>query len=595
MCLQKIRNKGDKMPIQNYYETFILFDENLSSDENEDRALFESKIFEFLDQLFLTHPERQLETAYHTFPEKKFLFKFLLKIQRPFTIIQEFNHVNSAYRDMYYYYYSTQHLDIPRFSKRISFFSGKIARGDLESCSNSGEWSNYYLLTDEERGFAGMSNSRFLGSCVINPLMSGRIGFSILSPQLFSYEVGENGKISNIEELYVRTSSYEINVLGVPLRVLAFPYRMQDRETMLCGEITILNIMDYFSNTYQYYRNVLPREIITKSQEISKERVLPSLGISYATLIGIMLNFGFSPKLYIKDTFFNGLYSGVSADHSLKRLLHYYVESGIPVGLNLESSLVGEIGHSVICIGHGSFSVPTETIVVCDSKRMEGQQLGFIDSADYFEKYVIVDDNNFGYQLKSYSDFSSDASKKLTVRGVAVPLYPKVFLDALGAKSIFYSFFMDEVYGLENGLLYHQEPKKVLGHPIVTRLFLASSRSMKKFRVKNETNNEVKYCYGIQPLPRFVWVCELYERDKYVSDMREGLPVTPFAEAILDATSSENRGVAGILLARYPKMILTKDTDYPSKKFKDVFVVDELGSDYFRGYENNLLKFKKTC
>lgn len=50
------------------------------------------------------------------------LERILLQIRLPFTIVQESYHIDPSFRDSYYKYFSNQHFDIKRFTKRLSFF-----------------------------------------------------------------------------------------------------------------------------------------------------------------------------------------------------------------------------------------------------------------------------------------------------------------------------------------------------------------------------------------------------------------------------------------------------------------------------------------
>ena len=203
------------------------------------------------------------------------LKKILTQLPRPYTIIQEMHHIDRSYRDTYYAYFSNQHFDVKRYSRRLSFVRG-IIEADVFYSSNT--------KVQEEIAL------NFMGACVINPLSTGVIGRTLIDPQFL---ISEDDRPA-----YVRVSNFKLHIYGKKLLVKAFPYRMQDEETMRCAEVTLLNLLEYYSNSYMDYRNVVPSEILYMEQKHSHERVLPSRGTSYPVLTKILSEFGFSPRLY---------------------------------------------------------------------------------------------------------------------------------------------------------------------------------------------------------------------------------------------------------------------------------------------------------
>ena len=167
------------------------------------------------------------------------LFKKLLttlwKHAGPFTVICEDYHVDPMYRDSYYSYFSNQHFTMSRFTKRLTFFKN--------------QWKLKEIIVPEN---AEKLNSNFLGTCVICPTDARTLGRTLLAPA-FMLDSGP---------CYLRLANYSITVFGVRLNVKAFLFQMQDRETTRCAEVTLLNILDYFGNSYSDYRTYHPSEII---------------------------------------------------------------------------------------------------------------------------------------------------------------------------------------------------------------------------------------------------------------------------------------------------------------------------------------------
>lgn len=55
---------------------------------------------------------------------KQFLAQFLKKLPKSITVVQEGYHIDRSFRDTYYMYFSNQHFQIKRYSRRLSFFKG---------------------------------------------------------------------------------------------------------------------------------------------------------------------------------------------------------------------------------------------------------------------------------------------------------------------------------------------------------------------------------------------------------------------------------------------------------------------------------------
>ena len=506
----------------------------------------------FRDSLYETSSEVEWEYMLD-------LNDLLKKLPRPFTIIQEFYHIDSSYRDTYYTYFSNQHFQVKRYSRRLSFFSQIIREEDFFA---------------QDVDIQKQISDHFMGACVLNPLTTGFMGRTLINPQ---YVVN-----SKTLPIYVRLSRFELNIYGKKFFVDAFPYRMQDEETMRCAEVTLLNLLEYYANSYHDYKSIVPSEILGSEQKHSHERVLPSRGISYPILTKVLSEFGFSPRLYNLSSIDKYSLSKITQEDELKRNLHYYIESGIPVALNLLPAGNNGSGHSIVCIGHGN--VNKELIkrakrnkwISWDNKE---HCHPLIDSADFYEDYVVVDDNQPVYQVRPFQQLS--VYPDMRVENIAVPLYKRMFLDASDAAAIVRSILHHEQLGIDvwaDGFLDYKED-------VVIRLFMASSRSLKHFRSETLSNFYARETYAIIPMPRFVWVCELY-REKNYNDLKA------FGEIIIDATSALGRGhsACSLILMHYPKVIGIRYPEQVNPEFDEMIELDE--DDLFEGYRKNLKKIQ---
>lgn len=491
------------------------------------------------------------------------LKSMLEKFKRPFTIVQEFYHIDSSYRDSYYNYFSNQHFIVKRYSRRLSFFE---------------------LELDDEKFFSNDESTKkeiedgFIGACVLNPLSIGSMGRTLIDPK----HLMDN----DLRPVYVRLSTFDLNIYGKKLSVKAFPYRMQDEVTMRCAEVSLLNLLEYFSNTYKDYKTVMPSDILDIEQKHSYERVIPSKGTSYPILSKVLEEFGFSPRLYNRTSIDKCNLSRISQDDELKRCLHYYVESGIPVALNLLPIGGNGSGHSIVCIGHGKFN--KELIGKAYKNKWisweyKDSSHPIIDSADFYDKYVVIDDNKPVYQVKPFLNLS--AYSEMRVENIAVPLYKRMFLDAVDAASIVKSVLHDEYFGID-AWCKNYLPKEA---NVITRLFMASSRSLKKDRVSHLKNLYAKEVYSLIPMPRFVWVCELYTEAEYMKLGNNGKTmVFAFGEIVIDATSCIGGGqyTGGLILMHYPGIMGIRFPEQKSNVFEDMVEIEDDSA--FLGYQANL-------
>lgn len=489
---------------------------------------------------------------------KDFLIRFLMNLPKPITIVQEVYHIDRSFRDTYYMYFSNQHFQIERHSRRLSLFLGAYNRRKFLGRGES-------ICCELEKNF--------VGCFVINPLIVGSIGRTLIDPKFALQDTDMPA--------YMRLSTFSVHIYGRTLNVRAFPYRMQDQETMCCAEVTLLNLLEYYSNSYSDYKAVLPNEIIEKEREFGFERVLPSRGITYPVLTKVLSEFGFSPRLYHISAIDDFEYSPVRRKDELRRWLHYYIESGIPVAIGLGSIEPGESGHSMVCIGHGKAKEQLKKLAYKNrwiSWENKDQAHPIINSADFYDDYVVVDDNQPIYQVRNFQDLS--VYPNMRVENLAVPLYKRMFLDAPDAISTIRSVLNDERLGLNawaNDFLDK-------GESVVVRMFMASSRSYKAFRMRTLSALAVKELYTLIAMPRFIWVCELYRVGDYDKLMA-------FGEIVIDATSAPNRSHQSLILMHYPKRVAYREPNQTEAGFGKMAKIRK--DNLFPGYRRNLDKIDK--
>ncbi len=463
-------------------------------------------------------------------PEHDMSFRVLLELfsqlEFPYTVVVEDHYVDRVYRDSYYFYYSSKHFDYGRFCKRLCIF-----RGALEG--------NFYDLSSEALG------KRFAGAIVLRPIPGRSVGRTLLDPNCFL----ASGCCQ------IRLAKYRLTIYGKRLHVRAFPYSMQDGETTSCAEITILNLLDYYSQTYPEYHYLLPSDISRLAEQNSFERRLPTTGLTYEMISKIFCEAGFYPRLY--------------CTHKMDKLkfqhiLHYYIESGIPVALGLK--LGEENKHSVICIGHG---MPEKEYLgnlrFCATDPESRNAVWVCDTADIVDTCCIMDDNQAPYHLTGMRIERDENGDTLLlgdceVEYMMVPLYKRMILEAADAYDICLRILASDAFGVKLALD-GQAPSPWLRDaggrfqdsgskedPLVIRLFMASSRTFRKKRDEQfqQGNCEVRDLYNETVFPKFVWVCEISARE--ADDQVLG-------EIVIDATSSADAKVDSFIIVHYPNRI----------------------------------------
>ncbi len=525
-------------------------------------ANFTEIIPQFCDEIFLHNLmgisyKNKSKNLDQDKPQSWFALKQLLeKLARPFTIIQEGFYVDSSFRDTYYMYFSNQHFDVKRYSRRLSFIKGSIDLDEFFSVGNDIE----IKLADN-----------FMGSCVINPTVNGSVGRTLINPKYLLLDCSM--------PIYLRLSTFTLHIYGREFHVEAFPFRMQDQETMRCAEVSALNVLEYFSNTYHDYRSVLPSEITSSNQKHNHERVLPSRGMPYPILTKVFSDFGYSPRLYNLYAIEKFPFANVDQAVELKRLLHYYIESGLPVAVNLISKENENDAHSVVCIGHGKIKEELLTNAqknrnILWEERYSGHPL--INSADLYDDYVIIDDNAPVYQVRKFNQLTSYSD--MYVVNLAVPLYKRMFLDAPNAYATVTSLLRLQGFRIEDWT----KDYLCSNENVIIRLYMASSKNFKNFRRENLASFSARVSYSFIPMPRFIWVCELYKTEDFITGKGA------FGEIVLDATSAPNRSYRSIIMLHYPGIVAYRDTQELEAKFTETFLIND--DDLLVPYAENLKK-----
>lgn len=476
-----------------------------------------------------------------TILDKKRLCSIFCLISYPITIFIEFDYVDKVYRDSYYTFFSNKHLVFERNCKRLSLFKGKI---------------NQELLLDFSAKNEELLQEKFIGTVVLRPLCDCYIGRTLLDASKLS-----------IPKCYIRTTKFNCIIFGHDLTIEAFPFSSQDAETMTCAETSVWSILEYYGTRYPEYRTVLPSSMLKKLDEMSYERNLPSKGLSYQVITALLKTFGFSPRLYSRE-----VYEKYSSSENFKRIFHYYIESGIPVALGIERNTENITEkHSVVAIGHSKKQVP-----ISSAFNMTGNDFPIVNTADLYNEYIIMDDNQIPYTTEIYDHFSLYKNGKALF--LSVPLYKRIFLEAQDAECILYTIINAD--GFKDKI--KKELKVSETSPLVLRIYLTSSRKFKKLRSSRATSLEECAFYQQLVYPKFLWVGELFTPESYEKEKI-------FGEIVLDATADRHNKTNSIILIRLLNKFSYRLPDF---SIADIDVYDEFDDSAtnqpYKMYKNNL-------
>lgn len=167
----------------------------------------------------------------------------------------------------------------------------------------------------------------------------------------------------------------------------------------------------------------------------------------------------------------------------------------------------------------------------------------------------------------------------MKVENIAVPLYKRMFLDASDASVIVRTVLQHKELGIDNWTDDFLEPQE----DVIIRLFMASSTSLKEYRSQTLMDMFAREAYAIVPMPRFVWVCEIYRESDYDA-------LNAFAEIVIDATSVPGRGhnTRSLILMHYPHVLGIRFPEQAEADFDKMLELDEDG--LFPGFRKNLRK-----
>jgi len=426
----------------------------------------------------------------------------------PLTVIYDPYYVDRVYRDEFYRYYASKHFFISKNCRRLIFLRNTYSINDfLSSCDKVHQKIEQDLI-----GMAVLKPTGNIGRTLIDP-------FKILLPRC-----------------YVRTTKFEITVLGRIYSLNAFPSSGQDSEVMTCAEVNVWQIMEYMGTRYRDYKALLPGEMLDCLKNSAEISILPSDGLSEDQEAHVFMQSGLSPRAFWNSDKEKNQPKIPAATLTFEDILHIFVESGIPVLLNLEPKSEGD-NHSITCIGHEYKDLTEEFFssavgrINIDNSEGTNYNLSIIPSWRQYNKYVFLEDHSVPYKLVDKNDLKfseSGSAVEWVMHNMVVPLHKHVFMLVEDAYEIFLELFKTSGNNIAKALSESPSDPSV---QVVARVFLAASRAFKDFRIRSSDSLEEKLYYSQLNYPKFLWVCEYGTPEAYCQHKIQG-------EFVLDATSA---------------------------------------------------------
>lgn len=422
------------------------------------------------------------------------------------SIIVEYPYVDKDYRSTYYGFYSKRHRSYDKFCFRLHLFDLDIEKEDD--------------LPGKEAGY--------LGSMVLRQTEVTPMGRTLISPRTIKSFQG-----------FICDTTFQNNLLGIPLKVSTFPHIMQDTDVSVCAHAVCWMIARYYSERYCVYPERLTYDIVTAVKDISGGRTIPSRGITLGQVSEILASIGFYPEILVREAYRDPSF--------FYDVLYAYIESGIPIVAGL-----GRKEHAVAILGHGPLNSAVDV-----ARHLDGP---FINARHCMTSFVVNDDNRLPFMTMENLD---------DVDGFVVPLYEKMYLSADHVLNIYSKL-------ASGGLL--DIPTK---GKRIARVYMTSSRSYKRhIRSSGDLNPDLRRAQLEIPMPKFIWIVEIATPDDY--DKKQ----TAY-RWVMDATANQYEKYPFLLVHDANKMIV-HDRAFRGELFHVRFS-EQLAP--FALFENNLRRY----
>lgn len=517
----------------------------------------------------------------------------------PITAIHQLQYTDKMYRDTYYIYLSHLHFDVDRHCQRLALFNGNIALEDFFDSDCHSDLQKRFLGTMVIRPSYNSSTEYTLGRTLLNPYklkkpfryirtakykaticgqtytidafpFSNQHGdvlrcaetsvwalMEYYGTRYENYSVVLPSTISNwaskeLPERSLPSEGLTYSQISSLLKTFNFEPRIYEREAYMSSVSRLTNESSYKPSTPEQITSKSPTEHLHETTFVSQDEINSEL-------------FAVKQDQEITETLqkeYNKNEEVLKENEQLRQislhnLLHYYVESGIPL-ITAVCNSREDIHHSIVIIGHDERSPYNLKKDFMVEQEFKYGTLTMIDSSSLYDRYITIDDNQYPYRSEKFDHFSITQNCK--VDAFIVPLYKHIMLDAEAAISIIETIYKNSTGLLESTLEQLNEEEKVvyqensIDNPIILRYYLTTSRGFVSFRNKDTEYLEEKLFYSTTAFPKFIWVGEYSTLELYCKGKILG-------EIVVDATAPKYSGMGAIIAMRFGGRCASRRTD----------------------------------
>lgn len=526
------------------------------------------------------------------------------------TCVVEFMHDDDVYLDLYSKHYAGEYFSSSKYCVRISLFEADLDEhsfflrpGDSEPWEDDVMPLRSMEGDEVDQDKEGTSNDKsahlkcplskdFVGCVVLLPRCGGVVGRTLLNP---AWVVRGDA--------YLRLSDFGVTVRGKRLSVPCFPYRQQDSEVLSCAELTVLNMVCYYSNEYNEYPVTMPEQVVSEVARSAAVRVTPSVGLRYGDVGRVLRKVGFHPRRYDVQSMLGAGTDQYGRDGTLQleHLLRTFMDSGIPVAVNVQQPLKLQnkgvspdatkdgggdtsdednrnllqspgVGHSLIAIGLGPSTTYDEACVHAENKKeivgvVSGggdESTGTISLVDVADietgrAFSVIDDSLIPYAFRKWPKLSG--YRDLTAEEIMVPLTRDMALDALDARNLAWEVLSSTRFGLAVCLGDAGEGE---GTFVLTQQ-MVSTRGYQRYRVVT-CDEDVAFLYESGTYPRYMWLFEVFPLEEWKKPWRDR---TAIGEVAFDATSVSSDPLQVLVFLRLPRLLYYHGPDGSSWSRED--------------------------
>lgn len=433
------------------------------------------------------------------------------------SVVEELDYIDNDFLSEYESFYARNFRKVEKYCKRLHFFSTELTDSELDSL-NQDKFKNTYL-----------------GFVVIRPLNVCRVGRTILTPP-----------VSHDDFFILCKAKFESHIMGTKFEIETMPFMQQDTSVGACAQACLWMVTRYMHKKH-FLPLFLPYQITDfATRSISMGSVMPNRKglhdfqmLEALRLVGLQCGFErFAPD-------WSDIPASQLRAHSVSRFIYPYLESELPVVLNLQFPN-RPIGHALVAIGHTFDRNPAPQKF--NVKLGDGTNVDVLSNVSWIPKFIVHNDAMGPYQeIEIYSPDPDALSldKVTSVIGVLpkeVSIFPEeVETNVIGTVQILIRE-ADELKGINIG-------------EIAFRTYLRESNLYKADLLsgKCECSDELKGYYKRLAMPKYVWVTEISTQQHINNKLSRERKV--IGEFLTDSTANPIEGMGIFLSLRLNKIL----------------------------------------